>query len=76
MMTKRCYAMALKQLRTGFIDNKRQVHCLKLKRLLQFLISIVSNPNDRDKDLLLNKYWNLVMFESPSDAVKNIEEKM
>lgn len=72
MTTKRCYALGLKQLRSGILDNKYPLRDLDLKQLRDILFQIHYFTDDYDREYSLNKFWNLVMFESPSNALKKI----
>jgi len=65
-VTKRCYALALKQIRTGLINEGR---FLILKKLRKILISIVLIPDKKDREDALNDFWGSVMFESPSQII-------
>ena len=56
--------------RTGIINEGRY---LELKELYNESIRIEANPNCKDREFQFNEFCDSIMFESPSQALKNIK---
>jgi len=67
-MTKKCYALARKQLREG--------RDMDYQYLFNTYIRIIYNPYKEEREELLKNFIDLVMFKSVSQACSDVRSRL